>query len=495
MTLSKLAVALVAAGFASGAYATNGMNLEGYGPIAHAMGGASMAYDNGNAAMMNNPATIGLMGEGNRVDVALGFLGPDVTTSMPGSGMPSANSGGDSYYMPAVGWSRKTGPLSYGVGMFAQGGMGTEYGKNSLVSGYQSMMFAGSSGMMGSMGATGLEARSELGVGRVLMPVAYNVNPELTLGGSVDFVWGGLDLMMPMSGAMFADMMPGSTNYFGSISPTSTMLGSLGAMMDTSIGGGCSGPACITDINYGHFDFSNGDSFNVRQKTNGTGFAGKLGFVWKATPQVQIGGTYHLKTNMSDFKGDGTMSMNVVMGGSAMTIPVSGKLAVRDFQWPETYGLGVAITPNDKTLIAIDYKRLNWSDVMKNFRMTFTSNASAGNMAMGLANQTFDASLNQDWDDQDILMVGVSYKTTDKLTLRGGVNLSSNPIPNNLVNPLFPATVENHYTIGFGYSLDPSSEVNFSLAFAPEVTVKSAATGLSFDHSQTNWQLMYSKRF
>ena len=43
------------------AHATNGMNMEGYGPIAAAMGGASMAYDNGTAAMMNNPATIGLM--------------------------------------------------------------------------------------------------------------------------------------------------------------------------------------------------------------------------------------------------------------------------------------------------------------------------------------------------------------------------------------------------------------------------------------------------
>ena len=40
------------------AYATNGMNLEGYGPIAHGMGGASFGYWNGTAAMMGNPATL-----------------------------------------------------------------------------------------------------------------------------------------------------------------------------------------------------------------------------------------------------------------------------------------------------------------------------------------------------------------------------------------------------------------------------------------------------
>ena len=36
------------------AHATNGMNMEGYGPIATGMGGASMAYDNGTAAMMSD---------------------------------------------------------------------------------------------------------------------------------------------------------------------------------------------------------------------------------------------------------------------------------------------------------------------------------------------------------------------------------------------------------------------------------------------------------
>ena len=61
------------------AHATNGMNLEGYGPIATGMGGASMAYDNGTAAMMNNPATLSLMDSNARLDVAFGTLGPNIT--------------------------------------------------------------------------------------------------------------------------------------------------------------------------------------------------------------------------------------------------------------------------------------------------------------------------------------------------------------------------------------------------------------------------------
>ena len=60
-------------------YATDGMNLEGYGPIATGMGGASMAYDNGTAALMNNPATLALMPEGQQARRGSGYIGPNIT--------------------------------------------------------------------------------------------------------------------------------------------------------------------------------------------------------------------------------------------------------------------------------------------------------------------------------------------------------------------------------------------------------------------------------
>src|SRR5512146_2858216 len=189
--LSVLYVAFLAILFlfpASVVHATNGMNLEGYGPIATGMGGASMAYDNGTAAMMNNPATLGLMPAGNRLDVALGYLGPHITASAPGQ--PDAKSSADTFLMPALGWVQKSGPYSYGVGVFAQGGMGTDYDANSFLA-------AGS----------GEKVRSELGVGRLLIPFAYEVNKNLSLGATVDYVWATLDLKMALNGAQFGDMI------------------------------------------------------------------------------------------------------------------------------------------------------------------------------------------------------------------------------------------------------------------------------------------------
>ena len=57
--------------------------------------------------------------------------------------------------MPAIGWTRKDGALTYGVAMFAQGGMGTEYDGNTFMS-----------------AGTGLPSRSELGVGRLIALLA-----------------------------------------------------------------------------------------------------------------------------------------------------------------------------------------------------------------------------------------------------------------------------------------------------------------------------------
>jgi long-chain fatty acid transport protein len=475
MKLKKIAGVLAAIGIVApgAAMATNGMLMEGYGPIATAMGGASMAYDNGTGGMANNPATIGMMASGtSRLDLAIGGLHPDIDTTCnapnPCAGT-KAHSAGDAYYMPAAGWVRKDGALAYGVGVFAQGGMGTEYGTNSWLS-----------------AGTGLENRSEVGVGNLIVPIAYDVTPDLNIAGSVDFVWAGMDLKMLMSRAQFQDMLPGfGTQSGGRVS---------GSMVDGFLG--FMGSGAITGLNYGYFDFSNSNDFSG--KAHSTGWAGKLGFTYKINKQLTVGGTYHSKTSLGDMDGNATVAFNINgnFGAGAftgLTVPVTGKISVRDFQFPETYGLGLAYQANDKLMIAADYKRINWADVMKNFNLTFTADTSAANGAFG--GSVLNATLYQNWKNQDVFELGVAYKATDALTLRAGVNIADNPVPDAYVNPLFPATIKDHYTLGAGYAFSKVSEINASYVYAPKVTVTSP-NGYTIEHAQANnWQLMYSYRF
>ena len=263
-TLIATSIASVLA--APAVYATNGMNIEGYGPIAAGMGGASMAYENGAAATMNNPATLGLMTDGqSRLELAIGFLGPDVTAT---AGPMEAKSGGDAYYMPAVGWTKKVGKISYGVGMFAQGGMGTEYDASSFLA-----------------AGTGEAVRSEVGVGRLLAPIAYNVNDKLTIGGTIDFVWAGMDLKMAMTGAQFLDFFPSS---FGGTQSAGTAGGTMvnafgGAVMAGQIDG-------LNPVNTARFDFSNSNDFTG--EATSTGYGGKNGFVVREG-NFTMGGTYN----------------------------------------------------------------------------------------------------------------------------------------------------------------------------------------------------------
>lgn len=458
MKMNKLVVSMFAAGVMASplAQATNGMLMEGYGPISTGMGGASMAFDNGAAAMANNPATLGLMEDGtSRLDVAVGGLHPSVTSKM--AGMPDANSGGKSYFMPAGGWVKKDGPLAYGIGVFAQGGMGTEYTANDWVG-------AGS----------GKPSRSEVGVGNLIVPLSYNVTPDLNIAGSLDFVWGGMDLQMAMS-------QPQLFNLFATGNLTATGPGA--AALPGFFG---------SALNVGYFNFTDGSSFSG--KANSTGFAGKLGMTYKVNPQLTVGATYHSKTSLGDMTTSGAQLSFIdnggTMGGPAgATYTLNGTVSIVNFQFPETYGLGMALQANDDLMIAVDYKRIGWAKVMKNFQMTF-STTDMGGLFM-------DMKMPQNWADQDVFNIGLAYRTTPELTLRAGANLANNPVPDSTVNPLFPAIVKDHFTVGAGYTLSKASEVNASLVYVPKVTVTAPAAsgGYSIDHSQLNWQLMYSHSF
>lgn len=486
MKLKTLVGTLAVAGvMAPGmALATNGMNLEGYGPIATAMGGAAMAYDNGLAAVMNNPATLGLAPQGDRLDVAVGGLHPNVATKM--NGMPDAKSSGDAYYMPAAGWARKKGNLTYGLAVMAQGGMGTDYGSGSFLS-------------MGDAGPTGKSVRSEVGVGRVIAPLAIDINPQLTLAASLELVWAGMDLQMLLPGSAMAPMMmPGSP------------LGSVGGSMISDRFMPALGAGQMAGFNWGYFDFSNNNDFSG--KAHSTGWAGTLGATYKISPQLTIGGSYHGKTALGDMEGSANVGFEALVnsaylrtgkvGGTATTavpISISGKISVRDFQWPETYGFGLAFQANDKLMIAADYKRIGWAGVMKDFKMTFNADASQSDpmaQAFMLGGTQMNATFIQDWKDQDVLQIGASYKATEALTLRAGLNLANNPVPDSTMNALFPAIEKNHYTLGAGYAFSKAADVNFSYSYAPNVTSTNSNMGYSTEHSQAhNWQLMYSQRF
>ena len=431
------ACALLLASWA--AHATYGMLMEGYGPQALALGGAATAFDNGTAAMMNNPATLQLGANGSRLDVALGVLGPNVKSGM--TGMPTASSGGTSYVMPAMGWVRKDDRLSWGVGIFGQGGMGTEYGADTFLA------------MQSGQGV-----RSELAVGRVIFPVALKVNEQLNVGASLDYSWASLDMKMAATGAQ------------------------LGGMVTGGAGNIAAAAAGLTAAPWARIDFSNANKFTGAAK--GSGWTGKLGLVYQANKDLSVGLSHHLKTRLSDMT---TASAGANMGGAG-GFADAGKISVIDFQMPSSTSLGLAWQASPKLMVAADVKRIAWAGVMKGFAMRYDSATMGGSV---------NFTMPQNWKDQTVVALGGSYQLDDVWTLRAGYNHASNPIPDNTVNPLFPAVVKNHYTAGFGYKISKAVSLDAAISHAPTVTVVNASgqAPLTITHSQTNYQMMLSYRY
>ena len=444
-------------------HATNGMNLEGYGPVATAMGGASMAYDNGTAAVINNPATLGLLASTRRLDVAVGVLGPRITATSPTGA--SAESQAKAFFMPAFGYAARSGDFTYGLGLFGQGGMGCRYEGNT----WRGLGF-------------NLENRTEVSVGRLIAPLSYKVSDHLHVAATVDFIWAGMDLKMAMSGAQFFDLVDPRSQQFGRAS--GSLVQSFSGMLATLPAG--------TSVDYAYFNFANGNPFTGEAR--GYGYAGKVGLVYEVSDQLTLGLTYHSRTALGDLKAPGnSLSFQLnAPGMGRMPQTLAGDIRVVNFEWPAMAGLGLALRPNADWLVVADMRVVFWQDVMDSFNMRFTASGAATNGPF--AGQVMNATLFQNWDNQVVFQTGAAVRLTKEFTLRFGANFASNQIPDKFLNCLFPATIEKHLTAGFGYTLNTRSSIDLSLSHGFEVE-QTNGYGIRVSHSQTNAQVMYSYRF
>ncbi len=119
------------------AQATTGYFQHGYGIKAKSMGGVGIALPQDALAAASNPA--GIAWVGNRIDLGADWFSPDRGASITGSGAPGANGtydGNDtkSFLIPEFGYNRVINPsLTFGVAVYGNGGMNTDYRTNPFV--------------------------------------------------------------------------------------------------------------------------------------------------------------------------------------------------------------------------------------------------------------------------------------------------------------------------------------------------------------------------
>jgi long-chain fatty acid transport protein len=186
---------------------------------------------------------------------------------------------------------------------------------------------------------------------------------------------------------------------------------------------------------------------NVTNKgySRSTGVGLRLGYMGRFGNSLTVGAAYAPKMNMGRFD-----EYKGLFAGAG------------DFDIPSHYSLGIAFEPTPSLTLAIDVGRINYSDVAS------VSNPSSAQAPLGAANGPGFG-----WQDIDVFKIGVAWRMSDALTLRAGYNKGDNPITAADVsfNVLAPGVMKDHYTAGFTWALDKSSEITATFMTAPRQTV------------------------
>ncbi len=219
-------------------------------------------------------------------------------------------------------------------------------------------------------------------------------------------------------------------------------------------------------LQYGNLDI-NYDATPMGGSVVGAGLAQDFGFGWSigasydfsqnGVEGLTIGAVYKSAINMTY---DGQLTTATAPFG--LTLPEGDSL-----EQPAEFGVGFAYTMGTHT-IAFDYKQIQWS-------------SAAGYGDFG-------------WEDQDIFAFGYQY-SQDNWALRAGYNYASSAVVEvadprlNFFNLLgFPATAEQHFTVGGTYALTQAFALDFAYVYSPDTTETFDISGLGMNTISTSHQ-------
>jgi long-chain fatty acid transport protein len=227
----------------------------------------------------------------------------------------------------------------------------------------------------------------------------------------------------------------------------------------------------------------NGSGLNVQDLAS-FGYAGRIGAQYKVSPKVRVGATYTTASSID--LDDGTAVLNFGPMGY-----VKYDAQLEDFSWPQEAEFGVAYTPAPGLTLAADVKWINWSATID------TPKLKVSNPPAGFPDSPFPggaAEFDMGWDDQWVFAFGAEYAINAKHTVRAGFNYANNPVPDDKLNPLFPAIPTTHASLGYGLNL---GKWLFDLAYehAFEETQKSSVSPFEISHSQNTVSLAATYRY
>lgn len=466
---SLLAIAVSGVLMSPVVHATNGYFAHGYSTKEKGLAGAGTAYSQDALASATNPAGMAFVGE--RMDVGASIFSPSrsytVTGAPPipgaanfdvldGSGVcqtphpqnpavcappfsvnpGSVDSENEFFLIPHVAFSwALSNDSSYGVAVYGNGGMNTEY--------------TGGSATLPDGNTPGLTITEKSG----------------TFGAGT----AGVNLEQLFINISFAKMMNDKHAFGASLILAGQRFAAQGLE------------------NFGQFSLDP-DNLSGNRHSTSYGAGIKLGYQGEVQKGIRVGVSYQSKMTMTEFDGykglfaeggdfDIPSTYNI---GVAVDVGPSGMI-VADIQRINYSEVGAVSNSISQLTNGSCSDQLN-STLNNGFTPTPASGAGCLGGASGAG---------FGWNDMTVIKIGYQLDVEDN-TYRVGYSFTDQPIPESetLFNILAPAVIKNHFTAGLTKRLPGNQELNIAGMYAPSNSVKGANP---FDGGQTQIEIEMSQ--
>lgn len=415
--VKNIALLSIAASFVTvAAWAGNGHLLHGVGAVNSSLGGVSAALPVEVIGTLHvNPALLTRF-DGYQVGIGVEVFtdGPEATASFAsdvpfGRGPFTTEGNTEPGVLPAIGllYHPRGRPWALGFGLLAVAGFRTDWPQDP-----SNPIFLPQPDGFGAV-------KTNLAILKIPLSLAYEVSPNLSLGGSLVVYQGALSIS-PLPPAV-----PDCT------APTP-------------------GSGRVVDCFYAPAE-------NV---VTSYALAVQVGLHYRLSEAWSVGLSYTSPQDFEDYEWSSFNSLPYV------TDPVTGvqtrnthygehRVVRYALDGPQIVSAGFAYDPGRRWRIGFDARWVDYSSV---------------DGAGGPGGFKPDRSLNGiGWDDILVGAIGLEYEASEKVTLRGGFNYSETPIRSEVVFTSLgtPPTFKDHYTLGLGIRATDRLELNLGAYYAP----------------------------
>jgi long-chain fatty acid transport protein len=443
-------------------WSQNGTRLIGFDALTTGRGGTATAFFDNPSLMMNNPAGLSFL-PSTQADLGFSLMAPRVHFKNDIN-----NNYGDKNLFPlgCLSYAHKSSSrISYGLGVFTQGGMGADFQLN------HALFLDGEGAYLAQ------PYHSKFAVMQGGGSIAYKLNDQISIGGTANLVYGQVAFQMPMS--MAPSMLQGV------IDPQTGMKFADLFQADPSLGG----------LGYAEVIAS----ANLHG-LNGFAFGGKLGLAFKPSAQLSFGINYSMPVNITYRNGSAEMDitgqMNNAFGrivsmimhqypgttpaeaqqmamGQFTQMGIDLSKGVSDsynakarFGLPQSVAVGTAWSPAKKFRLGIDGEWINWKNAFDQMDISLSNGSNVNiNKMMGTGG-SIKMAFPMQWKNTVVIRTGIEYDVSNAITIRGGYAYGSNPVPPATLFPVFPAIVTDHVTAGVSVKLSDAFKVNAAYEYA-----------------------------